>query len=130
MTQFKFTVYRDSWFRGDGGDDSRLRALYPDENGKACVKGCCLGHAAMDAGVHKDVIDNIPEFGEITEEDIKDFDLKNNEFLQALNKGQLRAMDINDNPEISDEQREVLLTQHFKDYNIEVDFVDGKRDWK
>lgn len=127
MTNFKFTVYRDSWYRGKGFHDSKLSGLYPGENGRAQRMGCCLGHALCDIGVDLETFDNLGEFYEFINAD--NFEESEYPELSHFIEMECEAIHINDDESLSESHREELLTNLFKKNGIDVEFVNGKRDW-
>ena len=112
----KFTVYRDSWERGSGA------FLY--ENETHC--GCCLGHVANDMGVSACDLEGWSGF------DMYSSVTPSWRKMASRNLGfnWRRASDINDDPDITDEEREAKLIELFAKHGHELTFVEGKRDWK
>ena len=130
---FKFTVYRDSWYRGNSYIDTTLYSRYPGINGRACYQGCCLGHALNDLGFGTDIIENMGDVSEVHSHTQLNYDRdfrKTNDVFRALCDVETRAIEVNDDDEISDEEREKKLKEIFNDANIEIEFKDGKREWK
>jgi len=129
---FKFTVYRDSWYRGQSYFDTTLYGMYKGSNGRACNQGCCLGHALNDLGFGTDIIENMGDVSEVRSRTHLDYNLdlcKTNKAFRALCDVEAFAIDANDKPEISDEEREEKLKEIFNRANVEVEFKDGKREW-
>ena len=113
----KFTVYRDSWMRGET-DKTFLFDGY---------EGCCLGHVANDMGVPARDIENNVGLKEGT------YDLSpqwKRKVKSNLGFDWIHAADINDYPDITDEEREAKLIELFAKHGHELTFVEGKRDWK
>lgn len=128
MTLFKFTVYRDNWYRGKGPYGSLLSGLYSDKEGKACRMGCCLGHAMSDLGLALEDFDTFGEVGEITL-DKDDNNRSENKVFATFLKAEGDAIISNDSEHISDLEREQRLKDIFASHDIEVEFKDGKREW-
>lgn len=131
MAIFEFTVYRDSWYRGEGSCESFLSNTYVDKEGNKCRKGCCLGHAANDLGLGLDEIDSIGDLSEIMiEKTDHQNDRRYNDKFAALIKAENQAIQTNDNLFISDDEREKELKAIFAKEDIVINFKDGKRKWQ
>jgi hypothetical protein len=89
--------------------------------------GCCLGHALCDIGVDLATFDNLGELYEFI--NTRDFDESEYPELRLLLEAENEAIHFNDDVNISDSYREERLINLFKKKGIDVEFVDGKRDW-
>lgn len=133
MTLFKFTVYRDSWYRGKGWYDTTLYGKYAGSNDRACDQGCCLGHALDDLGIGTDITDGMGDVEEVNSHlnIAHDTNLKDSmPAFAALLRAEKRAIEVNDDEKTSDEEKEERLRKIFKNEDIEVEFKDGKRSWR
>lgn len=108
----KFTVYRDSWLRGEGHDASRLLR-------KEDSKMCCVGQFAIACGNTKRTIYDKSSIFQIA--GWKDV------FQNAIQENRIiDAYDANDSRTLSDRERESRITSSFAELGIEIEFVDGK----
>lgn len=116
-----WTVDRKTWYRGKGANLSRLR----NENGMMC----CLGHRALACGLKPEQIEGLKSpFA------IGGAGLAADNWMDFLDPGQKAkfgqselcydTMRINDNPVISDYDREHRLTELFGSIGETVTFVD------
>jgi len=130
-----FTVERKNWYRGKGDEKSRLL----NNSGKMC----CLGFYALACGLDKKVIKNVPDpvgvvnltkDGTTTDGSDKVIKRKsevvwetklvaNDRYGSPDNSGiTYDLMGVNDDPYLTDEQREKELTYLFKGLGIKVNF--------
>lgn len=121
LTITKFKVERSRWLRGEGYHESYL--LRPADN-----KMCCLGFLGKACGVSEERMRGVQ-----TPTDVSN----GNDYPSALSNmlpdlvapGSIKVaefvlMDINDTPQITDEQREILLSKIFNLIGLTVEFVD------
>lgn len=110
----KLTIQRHKWFRGRGSEHSRLLR----HDGRMC----CLGFYSLQCGLQPEHI-----LGCGLPSNAKTFDdpLPLPQPMQWLDRCELRIAGINDDEDITEEEREQELTESFKKYgNVEVEFVD------
>lgn len=119
-----FTVKRSKWQRGEGNQSARL---HNDNN-----KMCCLGFYAKKCGLKKKDITDVASPGEI-EYDIKDawdtflikrLDMPDSTDLLVDSNIANTLMEVNDDVNASDKDRELKLKELFKEQGIKVKFVD------
>jgi len=126
----KLIIDRKTWLRGAGGAQcvKPTTCLRDKETGHMC----CLGFGMRQ-------IDNIPEellIDHCTPDgvDLTDGQIVESTFVSNLheeidacisknNSLSIRAMEINDDGSLSEDVREAKLTDLFKNYNIEIEFV-------
>lgn len=117
-TLIPVTIKESEWYRGQGGDGSRLS----NSNGK-----CCLGFAALAIGYTEENIagrpypcsleDSLTKFPTLVEEAPGAvFPVKNSLLCRELTQ-------LNDNIKISDEDRKVALTKAAKEAGFDFKFV-------
>lgn len=127
----KFVVKRSKWFRGRGNTLSRLQT----DN-----QMCCLGFYAKECGLKKKNITDVVSPGEIEYEikdiwdtfllarisNIYDSDPDDPGLTDIIIDSEIAnsLMEINDDVNISDEDREYKLKELFKEQGIKVKFVD------
>jgi hypothetical protein len=107
-SDFSFVVKRSEWYRGKFGS----RLLRPDGF------KCCVGFCMLALGFSEDAIRHIPTAGSIDSALADELERK---ILTGAGMGHIYA--INDNPNISNEEREGFLTEAFKDIGITVTFI-------
>lgn len=112
----KFTVYRDTWARG-GRPGSSL--LDPEDGWR-----CCLGHLARDLGVSDDACAGRTYFPRRKyDENLEEVpDPRIDRYRRIVESAQF--VRVNDDPNMSDVDREALLTEMFSDSGVDVSFVD------
>lgn len=128
MTRFKFTVYRDSWYRGKGSRHSKLVDHFSDENGQTELMGCCIGHALSDIGVDSNDFRARSEIFEFSEK-LDSYQEDEYDKIELISDIEDELIYVNDNRNLDDSERESRLKDIFKSQDIEVEFVDGKRNW-
>ena len=114
----KVIVDRTKWLRGEGDIHSKLLTI---DN-----KMCCLGFAAISAGISRDMITGRTSPAVVAKFFSKEFPLKmlvydtpipsNNPICKAL-------MCANDNENILDEEREKEIIKLGKEVGIEFEFI-------
>lgn len=145
----KIKIYRDSWYRGKGGNQSRL--LLEHDNVQ-----CCLGQLASQCGIASEQLRNIPYVRDLVLNlDISTVPVQLQPLVEiqkhATGKYVLNSVigrkiaSVNDSAIpatvafmydvyhcdlTSEAQREQELTKLFKKYlDVEVEFVDGVAPW-
>lgn len=126
-----FTVKRSGWHRGKGGTDS---ALLTQHGAK-----CCVGFYAEACGIRRDALYRVGEFNEIdmreVPADFLEFDLDepekehSDELARFYGTHRIKDpfLDVyadNDDPDVSNEEREKRLTRRFREVGIQVTFED------
>lgn len=129
----KFTIDRRYWLRGEGGEPS---FLYRSD--RETHNMCCLGQISEQCGIDKTDLDRLRQpntFAPITVKERFEETFGNAVMVAPLDVNyylrDLRAinvlvelMNINDSPQLTDAQRELILTDliaHF--YGHELEFV-------
>lgn len=107
----KFTIIRDKWYRGQGGEKSKLRM--PDG------QQCCLGFFAEACGVEHFVVWGLSLPAAYPNE-LAERDKLPDNMLSLASTFDFVA--TNDDPELGAVERERELTRMFADKGIEVEF--------
>lgn len=107
-----FVVKRSTWFRGKG---HVVSALLRSDN-----KMCCVGFLCIAAGATSSQILNKKCISRHIGLDMEYF----TESSGASSNIALKIYEINDNMDLTDEQREEKLTELFKSIGIEIKFED------
>ncbi len=108
----KFVVNRSRWLRGEGFERSFLLR-------QSDSKMCCFGFLAMACGYTENEIKSVREPCSVKNTDLFPLLIHENE------NGEVDSlMDINDDADSTNEQREQELTELFKELNIEIVFED------
>ena len=126
----KLVIDRKTWRRGPQDEQIKL----DDPTALLCKDGakCCLGFYALQCGLTKEQIYGIGEPGQIpmNEDDADSYWLKlvkfyDDDYTSGLANTSLaaEAMDINDDPNLTEEEREQKLIKIFSKKDIEVKFV-------
>lgn len=109
------TIKRSEWYRGKGSNFSRLVT--------DCGQKCCLGFEALACGVPYEELVYKPSPKCISDK----FSDKINHLLDSNFKRNseftFAAIAINDNPTLSEAERERLLIELFASQDIRVEFV-------
>ena len=124
-SNFKFVVIRDKWARGRTNVSSELLNIMGNM--------CCLGFLGKACGYNDEDLKQVPSPGYIVYEYIDGKVLSKFPsslvMLDAKHPFECRdtpacrnLMKINDDEEISDQEREKLLTEKFLEIGIEVEF--------
>jgi len=114
----KFTVERNKWLRGQGAAQSDLL--------NSAGKMCCLGFYSLACGLRYENILHVTSPASIddsllTGELSKLVELSSDGYVNTPDC--LRLMIINDDVELTDNQREARLKILFTKLNIEVEFL-------
>ncbi len=117
----RFTVTRDEWFRGEGPDGSRL--LLPDG------RKCCLGFLGLECGLDERDILGKETFSMIdthVDQTVLPGTLIERRPPGLIGYNETRLCDdiieVNDDEEMSDDERESTLTRLFAEAGVEVTF--------
>lgn len=110
----RLTIYRETWARG-GRTPARLLS---EEDGSRC----CLGHLARDLGIPDSAClgrifyprRSYDDEGAVADPAIE-------RYLSIAKAAEF--VSVNDNPTMSDPEREGLLTEMFADRDVDVSFV-------
>lgn len=116
----KFTIKRSEWLRGEGPEKSFL--LREDDG-----KKCCLGFFGLVCGYNsKDLTAQSEPFDLLSVEVLAKKDPLWPEWMFGKNDPFIvfRLMEINDNPSLPAESRELQLTEIFAQQGVTVEFVD------
>jgi hypothetical protein len=121
-------IERDRWLRGDLRNSMLLR----DADGKMC----CLGFDCIRRGLRSDQIRNVytPEDLLVEEvvapESLGDLIVSDEERLYAYRHAGAveELMEVNDNPQMNESEREQRITELFDVLGVVVEFVDTKPD--
>lgn len=108
----KVKINRDTWLRGQGGSESYLRR-------KSDEKMCCLGFAAFECGVElSDIVDHRTPY---------DFEVGYNWPVPPTwnGGGYERLMNINDDLDLTEIERERKLIGAGKEVGLEFEFYGG-----
>lgn len=123
----KFKIYMDSWLRGEDAYKSFLHRQSDN-------KECCLGQICVQGGVSigdlagkSDPGNIIQHLTSILENLFLDRDDEDDPY--CLTDFAVQAMRINDDMEISDDNRISLLTSLAKRNGVELEFVPGVAPW-
>lgn len=113
-----FTVSRKTWLRGTGSSGSCLR------NEDDCK--CCLGFAAIEAGIELKNNDEIKSPEDLKEKDIEIFLIAFPFLISCHNDSDecIKFMEINDDDSTFDSEKEIKLTMLFAKNGVEIKFVD------
>jgi hypothetical protein len=136
----KFTIYRDSWLRGEKGKGMLHRAI--DH------KMCCIGQMGCQAGLSMDRMGTAGSLSDITYNDnlglppaslrplislYEDDEFNSLECVSEYRGDDTAAADaamgFNDDDEMDDFARESKIINIMKEVGIEVTFVDGLAPW-
>jgi len=115
----KLTIKRSEWLRGIGAPRSYL--VRTSDN-----KMCCLGFLGCQVGLSSEEMANHRSPADLPTAAWPDGFVEPYSAgeSQYVNLGCRPLMEINDNRILSEEERESQLTQEFKKFGIEVEFVD------
>lgn len=108
----KLMIDRAQWLRGD----KRSCLLRVEDR-----KMCCLGFLGLACGAVKDEITACPSPSSACKQALWPSGLLDEEGNNTLTCGSL--MNVNDDPTLSDTEREAKLTHLFQQLNIEVEFT-------
>jgi hypothetical protein len=117
----KQRINRHTWLRGEGSLVSYL--LRPSDQ-----RRCCLGQALGDAGMTDDELRGIKspaelrKTGIVVPEQWKWLLSSPSPTMRAHSEEGSKLMSINDNEELTPEQREAQLTKVFAESGVEVEF--------
>ncbi len=121
----KVTVHESNWYRGRGGDESRLLLAGSYNNDSHEGKMCCIGFLARACGVEDqemldvpatDGLDNVPEgMGWMVEYGSE------GECMSSDEANRIYAM--NDRDDISDVERKSELKRLLAAHGVDMEFV-------
>lgn len=119
----EFTVYRSRWIRGQA-----IGFLHKFN------KHCCVGFYALACGFTERQLEEVGRFetlafesrhlGVSMEEKTKILHMDHTFFSGNKDNYETRAYKVNDNPDITDEEREAQLTAIFAEADVVVHFKD------
>lgn len=117
----KFTIVKSKWKNGSYRKAERGSASLLNNQGYMC----CLGFITNQCGVDNSELLHVPDPEELREElHVKIPFLIKTEGPDAFNSDLAKdAIAINDEPSYSEEVRIALLTDLFRKYDIELEFV-------
>jgi len=115
----KFRINRKEWMRFQKGKhtDFSYEAELLDCKGMKC----CLGFYSLARGINKKYIENKYEPSDLVKEN-EAYMLPELCSLNGNSKIANRLMEINDNENTSDEQKEKAIKNNFKKLGVEVEF--------
>jgi hypothetical protein len=114
----RFTIYRDSWLRGEEG--STLHRLMDD-------KECCMGQMCAQLGVAPFRITGYMYPSQLTEAAKYNVELR--DFIEKVSPVETRIGLINDAEESTGGNRESQIKSQMESLGYEIEFVDGKAPW-
>lgn len=121
--RLKVTVDRSRWFRGQGGEKSRLLM--------ASGKMCCLGFACIAAGHTSDEIMEVATPNGLERELLPGVEQYRKALsgdmgiVEAIDNPIHRAINVNDDVRIIDQERESQLQEILAQVGIDMEFVDS-----
>ena len=128
-----YVIYRGSWRRG--GDTQELTRDLGDTSlyQSRTQMMCCLGQCAFEAGVELEELEEIGEPNDVTDDAypalIAAGLLNDDDDYGRQSAFSKKAIPINDNEQITDQQREEKLIELGARHGHTITFVDGPAPW-